>query len=97
MQDYRRRDVVYLSRDSLTERIQKNDSEQRAYVFMVSTRDLARFGLLYLSGGRWRGERVVPAGWIERSTSDHVATHPRLEGDRWGGVARRRRRLASPD
>lgn len=84
MEDYRPRDVRYLTRDSLTERIQKNDSEHRAYVFMISTRDLARFGLLYLSGGRWDGEQVVPAGWVERSTADHVATHDRLEGDRWG-------------
>lgn len=84
MQDFRRRDLHYLTRDSLTERFQKNDSEHRAYVFMVSTRDLARFGLLYLSGGGWDGEQVVPAGWVERSTSDHVATHEAFDGDRWG-------------
>lgn len=84
MEDYRPRDVHYPTRDSLTERIQKNDSEHRAYIFMVSTRDLARFGLLYLAAGRWGGRQVVPAGWVERSTADHVATHRMLEGDRWG-------------
>ncbi len=84
MEDFRPRDVHYLTRNSLTERIQKNDSEHRAYVFMVSARDLARFGLLYLSGGRWAGEQVAPANWVERSLFDHVATHEALGGDRWG-------------
>ena len=84
MQDFRREDLHYLSRDSFTERMQENDSEHRAYVFMVSTRDLARFGLLYLSQGGWRGEQIVPAAWVERSLTDTVATHPAFEGDRWG-------------
>ena len=26
----------------------------------------------------------MPADWVERSTSDHVATHEAFEGDRWG-------------
>lgn len=39
-----------------------------AHTFRMSTRDLARFGQLYLQGGRWRGRQVVPVDWIERST-----------------------------
>jgi CubicO group peptidase (beta-lactamase class C family) len=35
----------------------------------MSTRDFARFGQLFLDGGRWRGEQVVPAGWVQASTS----------------------------
>jgi CubicO group peptidase (beta-lactamase class C family) len=31
----------------------------------TNARDLARFGLLYLQGGKWNGERLVPEGWIE--------------------------------
>ncbi len=27
-------------------------------------RDYARFGLLYLHGGNWRGKQIVPSGWV---------------------------------
>ena len=30
-------------------------------------RDFARFGLLYLKGGSWNGEQLVPSSWIARS------------------------------
>jgi CubicO group peptidase (beta-lactamase class C family) len=32
-------------------------------------RDLARFGHLYLRGGRWDGTQVVPEAWVEAATS----------------------------
>jgi len=35
--------------------------------------DMARFGLLYLRGGRWRDRQVVPREWVETSTAVHVA------------------------
>lgn len=83
MQDYRPEDVQYLSRDDPSERFMKNDSEHRAYVFMISTRDMARFALLYLAKGRWNDVQVVPESWVRRSTSESVPTLSFLRGDRF--------------
>ena len=33
---------------------------------------MARFGQMYLQGGRWRGRQVVPESWVEESTRRHV-------------------------
>jgi CubicO group peptidase (beta-lactamase class C family) len=38
----------------------------------MTPRDLARIGLMMLKGGMWEDRRVVPAQWIERSTSSIV-------------------------
>jgi len=43
------------------------DSIHSAYPFRISTRDLARFGLLFLHRGRWGEREVVPADWIEET------------------------------
>jgi CubicO group peptidase (beta-lactamase class C family) len=45
------------------------DSIHRAYPFRMSARDMARFGLLYLRNGTWRGAKVVPASWVRESTT----------------------------
>ncbi len=46
-------------------------SAHPAYPFRISVRDLARFGLLYLRDGRWRGVQVVPEDWVRRSTRSY--------------------------
>jgi CubicO group peptidase (beta-lactamase class C family) len=38
---------------------------------MMSSRDLAKFGLLYLQKGKWNGERIIPEQWVDSSTSTH--------------------------
>ena len=38
-----------------------------AYHFNMSSRDLARFGLLYLACGRWKDRQIVPREWVEES------------------------------
>jgi CubicO group peptidase (beta-lactamase class C family) len=55
-------------------------SRYPAYPFNMSARDLARFGLLYVNGGRWQGKQVIPAAWIREST----ATHSRTDRDSLG-------------
>lgn len=35
----------------------------------MTARDAARFGQLYLDGGVWNGEQIIPAGWLEESTA----------------------------
>ncbi len=35
-------------------------------------RDMAKFGLLYLRGGRWGERQVVPEEWVKRSIERHV-------------------------
>ncbi|MCJ7681430.1 MAG: beta-lactamase family protein, partial [Candidatus Aminicenantes bacterium] len=38
---------------------------------VLSTRDMARFGLLYLNNGKWEGEQVVPEEWVRESFKMH--------------------------
>ena len=35
----------------------------------LSTRDAARFGQLFLQNGQWNGQQLVPADWVEVSTT----------------------------
>lgn len=52
-----------------------------SYCFMTA-RDFARFGLLYLRGGRWREQQVLPREWVDYArTQSRVPTGP----DEWQG------------
>lgn len=62
MQDFRPEDVVW---------IEGSESRFPAWRIRISARDLARFGTLYLDGGRAGGRQVVPDGWIRDSVQPH--------------------------
>jgi CubicO group peptidase (beta-lactamase class C family) len=51
-------------------------SMHRYYLFRVSTRDLARIGLLFLRQGRWHDRQIVSAEWVKESTAGHSKTGP---------------------
>jgi len=58
-------------------------SQYPAYHMVLSTRDMARLGLLMLRQGQWRDRQIIPAEWVRRSTS--VRT-PLTELNRGGAV-----------
>lgn len=36
---------------------------------LMTARDAAKFGHLFLQNGQWQGRQLIPAGWVEESTS----------------------------
>ena len=62
MQDFRAEDVYYVT--APPRKPPDETSIHRAYQFRMSTRDLARFGYLFLRGGNWRGSSLVPPAWV---------------------------------
>jgi CubicO group peptidase (beta-lactamase class C family) len=62
MQDFRLEDGEYFAGP---------DSVYPAYPFRLTARDMARFGLLFLRKGVWRGKQIVPREWVEESTRSY--------------------------
>ncbi|PYV11449.1 MAG: hypothetical protein DMG07_19205 [Acidobacteria bacterium] len=62
MQDFRLEDCAYVTGP---------DSVYPAYPFRLTARDMARFGLLFLNNGNWRGRQIIPRDWVEESTRAH--------------------------
>jgi CubicO group peptidase (beta-lactamase class C family) len=60
------------------------ETAHRAYPFSMTARDLARFGLLWLRQGRWRGRQIVPAAWVRNSVQPvSEAGHEGAYGYMW--------------
>lgn len=38
----------------------------------LRSRDLLKFGLLYLNSGRWQGKQLIPESWVEASVKSHL-------------------------
>jgi CubicO group peptidase (beta-lactamase class C family) len=74
MQDFQPNYVYYLGGPT---------SVHSAYMFEITARDLARFGLLYLHYGRWNDTQIVPEAWVEKST--HANEMLKVNGVEVGG------------
>ena len=46
-------------------------NEENFCQLYLTPRSMAKFGLLYLQDGLWKGRPVIPAGWVKESTSKH--------------------------
>ena len=68
MVDYGPRDGLYEPRSGWGGAQGRSVSNFPAYVFRMTARDMARFGLLYLRKGRWNDQQIVPHEWIQRTT-----------------------------
>jgi len=45
-----------------------------AWGLSLVSRDLAKFGYLFLTGGRWNGNQVISEDWINESIKPYIAT-----------------------
>lgn len=52
----------------------------------MSSRDMARFGQLYLNKGQWNGQQIIPESWVETSIQSRVYLdygHSEYYGYQW--------------
>jgi len=59
---------------------EQNFSIHPAYPFLISARDMARLGHLFLQQGQWRGKQIIPADWVRDSTRSYSQTGRRQIG-----------------
>ncbi len=43
-----------------------------AHGLYLRTEDIAKFGLLYLQKGKWKGQQLIPEKWVEQATAKQV-------------------------
>jgi len=47
----------------------KNGLDKVSAAFQATVFDYARYARLYLNGGKWNGEQIIPADWVKASTT----------------------------
>jgi CubicO group peptidase (beta-lactamase class C family) len=40
----------------------------------LRTRDIAKFGMVYMREGKWNGKQVISEEWVRESTANHITT-----------------------
>ena len=75
MQDFKPGDVYYVEDASV--------SMYPGFMFEMTARDMARFGLLYLNRGRWKKQQIIPEAWVEKSS--HASEMVHVEDTNLGG------------
>jgi CubicO group peptidase (beta-lactamase class C family) len=50
----------------------------------LTPREMAKFGYLFLNGGAWDGQQIVPAEWAETATSQHIRAGAQWLSDGYG-------------
>jgi CubicO group peptidase (beta-lactamase class C family) len=68
MQDFKTSNCRYLAANNYGEVL---TSKHRYYLFRLSARDLARFGLLFLCKGRWHDRQILSSARVSESTASH--------------------------
>jgi len=63
MEEFRLSDTYY--------HFERDRSIHPAYLFRMSAKDMARFGLLYLRQGRWKDQQIIPQSWVAESTTSY--------------------------
>lgn len=53
-------------------KVDKNNHIRGAYGLHLTGREMAAFGQLYLQGGCWNGEQIIPAAFVAESTTRQV-------------------------
>jgi CubicO group peptidase (beta-lactamase class C family) len=41
-------------------------------------RDMAKFGYLFVNRGKWKGQQIISAKWIEEATKEHIKLYPTM-------------------
>ena len=62
-----------------------NQNRVRAFCCIIATaRDFARFGRLLMKNGNWQGQQIIPAAWVQQSTSaDTMAAYKGYRNQWW--------------
>jgi CubicO group peptidase (beta-lactamase class C family) len=57
------------------------------YGLSIRTEDIAKFGQLYLQKGKWNGQQLVPAAWVEEATAFQTSngSNPKSDWDQGYG------------
>lgn len=56
-----------------------NGLDKVSAAFQATVFDYARYARLYLNGGKWNGEQIIPADWVKASTTiDMSRTEPEV-------------------